>query len=129
MFDDLVRLNAEYGILLNKCTRLLVDEIESRKTVEVVSRNMEVIQVAIGDVHERILNTVDPEVVNYTMLSLKNNLSKVICLFQSKMLGVDLNVDFKTFAKNDLKESDLISFSDTGALTNKHILSKHNSLV
>ena len=50
-FDDLVRLNAEYGVLLDKYSRLPDTWTEAHMAVECVMHNVEILQVALGDVH------------------------------------------------------------------------------
>ena len=86
-YEDLVRLHSEYDRLLNQYTRLLTDELECRVAVEGVLRNVEVLQVAIGEIHEQTLETVDSEKVNAAMATLKNGLSELFESFQSEVSG------------------------------------------
>ena len=55
-FDDLIRLVDDYHSLLEKYELTLKDVKESRVAVEVVLRNVELLQVAIGEVHTLILD-------------------------------------------------------------------------
>ena len=57
----MIRLHSEYDRLLKQYTRLLTDEPECRVAVEGVLRNVEVLQVAIGEIHEQTLEAVDSE--------------------------------------------------------------------
>ena len=59
-FDDLIRLVASYDTLLEKYELVLKDVEESRAAAEVVLRNAEILQVALGEVHKQVLDAIDP---------------------------------------------------------------------
>ena len=58
-YDDLVRLHHDYETMLEKYTRVLMDEVESRVAVECVLRNMEILQVVIGEIHLQVLDPIN----------------------------------------------------------------------
>lgn len=58
-FNGLILLRDAYGKLLEKYSRALSDEPESRLAVEVMLHNMERLQVAIGGMHEQTIDVVD----------------------------------------------------------------------
>ena len=57
----MIRLHSEYDRLIKQYTRLLTDEPECRVALEGVLRNVEVLQVAIGEIREQTLEAVDSE--------------------------------------------------------------------
>ena len=81
----MVRLHSEYDRLIKQYNRLLTDEPECRVAVEGVLRNVEVLQVAIGEIHEQTLEAVDSEKVNAAISSLKKGLSDV---FEENMRAI-----------------------------------------
>lgn len=126
-YGDLIRLKNEYDRLLNQYERLLADEPESRIAVEVVLRNVELLQVAIGDIHLQVLDEVDSEKVNDAMTSLMHDLSRIFQVFQSKVSGVSCNIQGQIGEES--KEGGILEFRDIEALTCTQTLSQHESAV
>ena len=122
-FDDLVRLNDEYGALLDRYTELLTDKLESRVAVEGVMRNMEVLQVAIGEIHEQVLDDADPDAISDAMTSLVKDLSKVFDSFHSKVSGVRFKFNLKSNIVEVVTDMEVVSFDDCRALSCKNTLS------
>ena len=56
-FEDLLRLHEDYVVLYDRYSRVLVDEPESIATVLGLLRNVERVQVAIGQIHGQIIDT------------------------------------------------------------------------
>ena len=123
-YEDLVRLHTEYNRLLNQYSRVLADEPECRLAVEGVLRNLEVLQVAIGEIHMQLLDVVESELVNNAITSLVKDLSKTIYEFQSKVSG--FVVDFQGQIVEQAKEASLVNFYDCAALTYRQTLSLHH---
>lgn len=126
-FDDLLRLNDEYSLLLDKYSRILTDEIESRAAVERVMRNIEVLQVAIGKIHEQVLDVANSDEVNDAISLLVENFSKEWKAFRSKVSGVQFNVDLQTDVDECKRTGDICKFGRCTSLSCKHTLSgNHN---
>ena len=117
-YDNLGRLHREYNRLLNKYARLLADEPESRLAVEGVLRNVEVLQVAIGEIHVQTLDVKDSEKANEAMALLMKDLSKAFDSFQSKMSGIEFN--FKSQIVEKPKQGNIVGFTDCSALEYRH---------
>lgn len=66
-FNDLIRLNEEYGALLDKYSRLLTDEKECRRAVEDLVDNMEVLEEALGDINDQLQDKAESDEVNSEM--------------------------------------------------------------
>ena len=130
-YDDLVRLNNKYGMLLNKYSLLLTDETDSRVAAQCVKHNMELLQVAIGDIHERVLDAVDNDKVRKAMLVFANHMSKGWKTLESEVEGVKLNIDMKGNITESKKDTDvnLVYLNNVQALSCKHVLSDHASRV
>ena len=126
-YDDLIRLHNDYGKLLKQYTRLLTDEPECRMAVEGVLRNVEVLQVAIGEIHGQTLETVDSDKVNAAMAALKNNLSKAFESFQSEVSGFSINLQSQI--GEEQKETSMVEFADFTALKCRHTLSQHRDFI
>lgn len=120
-YYDLDRLNREYERLLEKYSRLLVDEEESRVAVEVVLRNLEVLQVAIGDIHGQVMDVVDPKPINEATASFIKYVSDGLKKLQSKLPGFQLDFQGKLL-END-QEEDIVVFDNLGTLKCKDTLS------
>lgn len=58
-FDDLKRLVEDYHLLLKNYKRTLKDAKKSRVAVEIILRNLEIIQVAVGEVHIQVIEITD----------------------------------------------------------------------
>lgn len=128
-YSDLTRLNEDYFVLLDKYSRILSDEEESRIAVEIVMRNMELLQVAIGEIHEQVLDDADPDEISDAMASLVMDLSKVLSSFQSKVSGVRFNLDFKGNVEEDMKDKGVVCFHNCKTLTCKFTLSEHKARI
>ena len=128
-FSDVVRLHDGYRVLLDTYSRLLTDQMESRLAVEGVMRNMELLQVAIGEIHQQLLDTTDPHKVSNTMALFMKELSKSLKSFHSKVSGVGLNVDLKSNVAEAEKDADINSFDNCTTLTCKHTLSGHGGII
>ena len=57
-YNDLIGLHGAYNNLLEKYSLVLSDERESRKAIDVLLCNMEVLQVAIGEIHMQTIDVV-----------------------------------------------------------------------
>ena len=122
-YNDLIRLHTEYDRLLHQYTRLLADEPECHVAVEGLLRNMEVMQVAIGELHVETLDVADSEKVNDAMTFLKKDLLKAFHSFQSKVPRVKFQ--FQTQIAEERKEGSIVEFADCTALKCRHTLSEH----
>ena len=129
IYDDLVRLNNEYGILLDMYSQLPRQWVVSRVAVEAVMYNMEVLQVAIGDLHERVLDVVDSENVSQAVRKLMNQLCKGIDSFESSVPGAQFRVDFRGIIAESKADTDVASLNDCGTISCKHVLSGHANQV
>lgn len=87
-------------------SRALSDVVESRDTVEVVLHNLELLQVAIGEVHEQM---------NYAINKFKANLSKEIKTLQSKWPSLRVNLQAELVDK--VEEDNLVEFNHGKILT------------
>ena len=127
-FDDLVRLQSEYDRLLEKYSRVLSDVVESREAVEIVLRNMELLQVAIGQIHTQTIDVVDRSKVNDALSSFMNLVSKGLKTLQSTFPGIELQYEFqgKIFEKN---KPDIVDFTGDKTLLCRQTLSEHNSYI
>lgn len=128
-FDDMGRLNDEYGILLEKYSRLLIDKEESRMAVIVVMRNMEVLQVAIGNIHEQLLDTADREEVSGAVTDLMKDFSKSLRSFHLKISGARLNIDFNGNIAEMETNIEVEGFKDCRGLACKYTLSDHEDTI
>ena len=71
-FDDLVRLNAEYGELLDVYSHFPDTFPKSHVAVECVMCNMKILKQAIADVHDRVLDVIDSTEMNDAVSLLTN---------------------------------------------------------
>lgn len=128
-YYDLLRLHDEYGGLLDKYSRILTDVTESRIAVEIVMRNLEILQVAIGEIHAQVLDEVDSMKVNDAVMSLMKDLSKSVASFQSKASGLGLNIDVHSRISENIETDGVLEFSDCRALKCKYTLSEHTRAI
>ena len=134
-FDDLLRLQEAYDKLLDKYSRVLSDEEESRAAVEVVLRNMEVLQVAIGEIHLQTIDVIDTNQMNDAMATFMERLSYELDVLKSKVPGIKISYDLQGEVSED-EEADIekeklgeIEFDDCKALQSMHTLSEHNGII
>ena len=125
-YDDLVCLHHTYSRLLDQYSRILVDTIESRRAVEGVLRNIEILQVAIGEIHVQTLDAIDSEKVNDATKSLMKSLSQAFNEFHSKVSQLEFDVNFEGHIVEKVEETDIVQCDDLRALACRQCLSNHN---
>lgn len=116
-FDDLLRLQEEYVRLLSKYSHVLADEEESRLAVEGILKNMQILQVAIDEIHLQTLDVAGPVDITDAMTSLMKNISKEWKTFHSKLSRLEFNADFHAQIVQKTKtQVDMVEFNDCKAL-------------
>ena len=88
----MVRIHDAYDSLLDKYSRVLSDEIESRDAVEVVMRNMELLQVAIGKIHAKVIDVKEKAQMNDAITAFMTHISTGIKDLQSKWPNLRVDV-------------------------------------
>ena len=91
-FDHLNRIQHDYELLLEKYSRVLVDTPESRSAVECLLHNLELLQVAIGDIHIKTLDVNDPASTNHMVKSAIQDLSRILKLLQTQLPGFSVDL-------------------------------------
>lgn len=126
-FDDLLRIHHAYDRLLQKYTRVLADETESRLAASIVLHNLELLQVAVGEIHIQTMNVVDPSQMSEAITSFMKTLSHGLKTLTSKVPG--LNIDLYGEIVKQIEEENMIDFGDCETLTCKHTLSEHEDSI
>lgn len=121
-WDDLVRLQDAYTVLLQNYSEVFADKPKSRRAVEGVIRNLEVLQVAIGEVHAMTFDVEDSAVLEDKVQTCVTNLSEILKGLPKseydeqgmnvKMLDVTLREKFL----NKSKEDSILQFAECRAL-------------
>lgn len=75
-FQDLIRIHKDYEKLIEKYSRLLTDQPESRAAAKELQRNMESLEISIKEIHENTLDVVDDVEGNDVMTSFMKGLSR-----------------------------------------------------
>ena len=125
-FEDLVRLHDDYTMLYERYSRVLVDEPESRAAVLGLLKNVERMQVAIGQIHEQILDAKDDAEGK------EENVSKCINTMSEMLNELDDNIPNVHLSLNrsfevDAYEEKAIEFSDCRALSCKQTIRGANN--
>ena len=94
---------------------MLTDEPKCRVAVEGVLQNVEVLQVARGEIHEQTLEALDSVTVEAAMRSLKNDLLNEFKAFQSKVSGIKCN--FQSQIGDEPKDRNKAESTDCSVLT------------
>lgn len=155
-FEDLNRLQRDYGLLLDQYSRILRDETESRDAVEGVLSNMEKLRLAIEDLYEETLSVEDDVDNNDEIRECLKILSRDMKKLQKKFPGLYLSLNGIAYErKQHIPESTTLTtphnlselysnlngideetklesipkFDDCSTLTCKHTLSEHNGVI
>lgn len=131
-FDDLVRLLDAYGSLLDKYSQVFADEVESRAAAEIILKNMEVLQVAIGEIHENVINVrkeANLEKIQYNdaLTMFMASLSMELKALETKLPGV--RIDFKAQLVDEDKEDNIVEFNHDERLSCRHTFAKQKGLI
>ena len=100
-FDDLIRLHDTYDSLLENYSQVLSDNSKSRRAASIVLRNLEILQVAVGNIHEQTFDIVDVKKMNDEMKNLVEHISSGFRSVFSKMSDSSINLN----ANNKLLET------------------------
>jgi len=92
-FADLVRLHEEFERLLQLYSRVFSDQPESRKALKVMLKNLEILQVAIGDVHVQTLDVKDEIEGNERMKACMNTASDALQNISLQGILVNLKIN------------------------------------
>lgn len=87
-YYDVVRVHGEYIKLLDEYSDTLKDTPKSRAGVEGVLRNLEVLQVAIGEVHSEILEALNFQKFDDAMESLQTNITDCFKTLELQLPGI-----------------------------------------
>ena len=133
-YDDLIRLHKAYGRMVNRYSRILQDEAESRVAAEILVHNMEILHDAIGKLHEQLQDISESnyvsDAITLLMKDLSKDLSKSLNKFQSRVSGIRLNVNLETeLDEGNSKAEDSCKLKDCKAMTCKCTLSEHEGHV
>ena len=126
-FDDLIRLHDAYDRLLEKYSRVLSDEIESCEAVEILLRNLEVLQVAVGEIHGLTLDVVDTTQMSEAIDSFMKNISSELKILESKVPGLDINLRAEIIKR--IENEEIVAFHDCDELKSMHKFSEHSDLI
>ena len=105
-FDDMIRLNDSYEVLLNNYENMFADKPQSRAAVETVMRNPEVLQVPIDTIHTKVLDSQDEVMSNEKIQKIIGNLSANLKDLQFEMKELNINLDV-VLNKKTKKSSEL----------------------
>ena len=116
-FDDLLRLNDENGRLLDAYSRVLTDVLESRVAVEILLRNLESLQVAIGGIHEKIIDVPDMKQSQNALKSFTEHISSGLKLLHSKIPGLSIKLQAQILDAADVRnETNIVCFDKQTSL-------------
>jgi len=121
-FNDLCRLQDQYNSLLSKYSRVLTEQPESLKATRTLITNLELLQVAIGQIHGQLINVRNDIVGSNELETYKKAVSEALHKFPSRSF---------TFKANDIKykEMEIHEMDDLSCLSCQHILSSHQKTV
>ena len=122
-FKDLIRLHDAYDKLLGKYSRVLSDVIESRDAVEVVLRNMELLQVAIGEIHGRAINLKEKTQMNNAINKFMTNLSNDLKTLKSEWPSLHVNLQAELVDK--VEGDNLVEFNHGERLACRHTFTRY----
>jgi len=125
-FDDLLRLQTEYDRLTDRYSRLLKDDSESRIAVNILMTNLEILQVAIGDLHSQTIDVNDCIEGSHTIDQSVELVSKELEKLQS--LGINLRLNLNVSTQKEETEN-VPEFDDCHDLYCKDTLSEHDFTV
>lgn len=125
-FHDLIRLQADYERLTDKYSRVLKDQLESRVAVSILMSNVEILQVAIGDIHSQTIDVNDCVGGKAGIESSVELVAKELEKLQSFGINLRLNLNVST-----QKEEKVIvpEFDDCNDLYCKDTLAEHDFTV
>ena len=119
VFEDLVRIQNDYESLIEVYLRVLVDQPESRAAVIVVLENVEILQVAIGEIHEQIIDKRNDIEGNEVIESFVNTFSKGIQKIRDS--GVKFSMDVSEITEG--KDKEIAEFKGVTKISCKHTIS------
>ena len=127
-FEDLVRLHEDYVALYENYIRVFIDDPKSRTAVLGLLRNVERVQVAIGQTHEQIFDVKDyAEENNETVSEYMRTISDALKKLEENIPGVELSL-----LKSNVEEKavgDVIEFGDVGSLSCKETIDAKGSSI
>ena len=92
IFGDLIRLHNAYDSLIEIYSRLLVDQPVSHAAVASVLQNMELMQVAIGEIHVQTISVQDTLGENEILASFLDNMSDELKTLKTNIPSMNVNV-------------------------------------
>jgi len=112
IFDDLLRIQSDYEKLINVYSRILVDQPESRAAVSVVMENMELLQVAIGEIHEKMIDKQNDIEGDSDIQECVSLVAKGITRIREKGVSFSMNLSGVTESVRKDTLTNLVEFDD-----------------
>jgi len=125
VFEDLARIQNDYESLIEVYLRVLVDQPESRAAVIVVLENVEILQVAIGEIHEQIIDKRNDIEGNEVIESFVSLFSKGIQKIWDS--GVKFSMNLSEITEG--KDTEIAEFKDVTKISCKHTLTTTGSIL
>jgi len=116
-FEDLTQLHGDYESLIEKYSRLLVDEPESRAATATLLHNMELMQVAIGEIHAQTFDVEDPLERNELVSSCMKNINEELKRLKTIVPSMNISLILNGKVSNEERESSIVNFQDVEKLS------------
>ena len=126
-FDDLMQLHEHLKTLWDYYSRLLTDQPESREAVMVLLYNMEIMQVAIGEIHVQTIDVVDHVDGNLEIQESLKDLAGGFKRLKSNIPNLHLNLNRNGSSSAGREGSEnIVEFDQCTALTVEQTLAGHS---
>jgi len=125
-FDDLFRLQKDYQVAISNYSDILSDKPKSRIAAKILLDNVEILQVAIGQIHEQVIDMKDVNGVDDDALSTLKMVSEGIEQLKLKGVFVRLEAETREVPEKFVdKDDDEPHFLDLNNISCKATLDKH----
>ena len=117
-FEDLIRLHNAYDKLLDKYSRVLTDEEESRVSMIIVLSNMEILQIAIEQIYGNLVRAKYKTEVDNAMATFMKTISGSLKTLHATCPG--LAVDLEAKIVNEVKYESIMEFNHDSLVEYNH---------